>query len=394
LKKDDTIQSYFVINSKYMESDDNQHNMQSDVQEVNLEEQHTAAMGGLKKFIAFFVIIFVGILAILALIDVQLFLSALSFLWTLVIILVVIFFILGIFILVGLRNEVGELIGMLFDGSMKMIDFVNELKKIYERLIEMVENFLIAIAPILAIAASVLIYFGLIYLYKWVGRNHDVTMLTTVLTVVLVVAIGLLAFKDTTAEPENFMQRLSARFIRYFRDTSEIMLFIFFLTMDSVHLFFLPKDLNVPLHAHLFGYDLMEKGIDFSRAPLFILNLIVLAVFIEIIRKALRIALETKRYYLANAHLVTKEKGNDVVALLKFSLKGALDTYMDDIVKFVAFTTLLIIVFLFFPRLKLFAMVIASLTMLVMDLAFPRRLYQNNTQDDIITRLIVKVFRL
>ncbi len=371
---------------------------ESEIQEQEnreLQEKREQGMGALKRFILFVGILIFGSLTIVAIVDYRLLLAILSFLWTIVVILVIIFFILGVFILIGLRNEVGEILGMLFDGSLKMINLAGELKKLYDRFIAVVQNMTLRLIPLVAVFITVVVYYILIYLYKYVGKTSDVTILTVTLTILLVVGVGLLTVqKRDSLEELTFWQRAGRKFTSYFRDTSEIMMFIFFMTMDSTHLFFLPASLNIPIHAHIFSFDLMEKGIDFAKSPLFMLNLIVLTVFVEMIRKSLRIALEAKRFYRANAHLVTDEKGNDVVALLKFSLKGALDSYMDEIIKFVAFTTLLVIVFIFFPRLKLFAMVVASVTMFVMDILIPARLYQDTTQDDLISRIIVKVFKL
>ncbi len=78
---------------------------------------------------------------------------------------------------------------------------------------------------------------------------------------------------------------------------------------------------------------------------------------------------------------------------IKTAIRNSFGDTKDDIVKFITFTTALISVFLFFPRLKLFAMVVASITALLLDFVVPGRLIMKQG-NDLISRILNKAFRL
>ena len=65
----------------------------------------------------------------------------------------------------------------------------------------------------------------------------------------------------------------------------------------------------------------------------------------------------------------------------------------DDFLKFSAFTVFIIFVFLFFPRLKLLALISASVSGLIMDLAFTRRLTEEFKSEDIMSRIFQRLSR-
>ncbi|MEI2422325.1 hypothetical protein V6O07_18740, partial [Arthrospira platensis SPKY2] len=81
---------------------------------------------------------------------------------------------------------------MLVEGSLSILDFVSFLKRVIEHFISKLQDFLLFIAPTISLAIALLIYLGMLVLYKFVGRENDVTFLTLVLTIISVVIAGIL----------------------------------------------------------------------------------------------------------------------------------------------------------------------------------------------------------
>ena len=67
---------------------------------------------------------------------------------------------------------------------------------------------------------------------------------------------------------------------------------------------------------------------------------------------------------------------------------------LDDLTKFVGYTTAIILVFLFFPRLKLVSLLVFNLTNLAWDIAFPKRAVKPIRSEDLLSRLIAKTFKM
>ncbi|MFH1295314.1 MAG: hypothetical protein ABIH84_01925, partial [bacterium] len=79
---------------------------------------------------------------------------------------------------------------------------------------------------------------------------------------------------------------------------------------------------------------------------------------------------------------------------VKKSIRLAYAEAKDELVRFVSFTTALVIVFIMFPRLKLLSMAVASVTLLIFDLVFPARLMVNAKRQDLISNLLAKTLKI
>ena len=90
-----------------------------------------------------------------------------------------------------------------------------------------------------------------------------------------------------------------------------------------------------------------------------------------------------------------KSKIKDDESILKLSIKQSLYKNIDDIVKFITYITFVVFVFLFFPRLKLLAMAVASLGALVADFLFTDRLTATTEKkQDLLGKILARLFRL
>ena len=313
--------------------------------------------------------------------------------WLVFLTVTVIFIGLGVLVAFGMRKEVTRLLDLLFEGSMTFFDFLAFLRRMFRLFVQKLINFLLFIAPILSYVFAFVVLFLLLLLYKFVGRSYDVTGLTVVLSVLLVAIIGIFNLpKDLQKSITTWQQIFRKRIVDTFSDAFEVVVFIFFLIMDSSNLFFLPDSLNVPLHAEVFGYDLMPRGIAVinERATI---TLVILAITIEITRNILRLIVVALKYNKQQAVGATVEFSDDREYGLKGALRYSFNQSKDEIIKFITYTTLLLIVFLFFPRLKLVALVFASATSFLLDLVFPQRMGVKRGED-LISRLIFRVVKV
>ena len=316
----------------------------------------------------------------------------LTTLWYVLFIMVLIFMSLGAFVLLGMREEVGHILDSLVEGTLSIFDFFQLAKKLFEQFLMELREFVVFIAPFVAYFLVTVLYFVLLITYKYVGQYYDVTLMTILLTILLVSVVALFNLpsqvKETTSK---HLQRFLDRFKEAFSDGTEIAIFVFFLTMDSNKLFFLSDALNQPLNATLFGYDLMQTS--FTRhGTSFTLTLIIIAITSEIIKAGIRIVTVALDYYdTSKAHedLLVQNRINQIKASIRQSFHEA----KDDTLKLIAFTTFLLFVFLFFPRLKVLSMAVASLTAFAFDMIIPERLHTKRGTD-LISRVIEKVFRL
>lgn len=332
----------------------------------------------------------VGLFVVLGLV----FPAALSFLasllWVTLLTGVIVFFGLGALVIIGLKREASRILDVLFEGSLSIIDVIKFIRLAIDRFIYLLKEFLVFISPILSFIIAGLIYVMVLTLYKNVGRSFDVTGLTIILTLLLVAFVGMVtAPKPIVEGDDSWKFRFKKKFEASFSDWIEVVVFAFFLTMDSTNLFFLPENLNIPVRAQIGDYDLMIRSIQLKDHFTTTVNLIILAITVEIFRNALRLVAYSLRYY--------KESGNENItersSMIKEAIRKGFKELKENILKFIAFTSVLIFVFLFFPRLKLLTIVVASLTSLFLDLIMIQRLNAQYSPD-LISRVLTKIFRV
>lgn len=322
----------------------------------------------------------------------------LNILWIVLVTFVVIFFVLGILVIVGMRKEAGKVLDAFLEGSLKIIDFLELVRSLWHRFIQLVKDFLLFAAPFFSYVLSLILYILLIVIYKSVGRGQngvpqDVTILTIVLTMGSLIAFGIISKPREEFEEliwkKQFAKKLRAGFI----DAFEVILFLFFLTMDSTNLFFLPKELNVPLIAQWGDYDLMVRGYVYTDHTKITMNLILITILVEVVRNFLRIFSVARRYYLEYTQNMMTDENKSVMIIIKNSIRKSFGDAKDDLIKFITLNTVLLAVFLLFPRLKLLTLTVASCTNLMMDLFIRARLYSKKGTD-LISRSITKAFKL
>ncbi len=328
-----------------------------------------------------------GILTYLSVFFPTTFDTIINFLWIMMIIVVSVFLVLGILVIIGLKDEVSHFLDVILEGSLSIIDAIELLKKLYDRFITLLKDFIFFVAPLLAALFAASVYFAIIVLYKNVGKENDVTLLTAILTGGMVIVVALLNKPGLEVPATTWALSVKKRFMDYFSDSFEIVVFMFFLTMDSTNLFFLPKDLNIPLHAQVGEVDLMLRAVNVTNQLTTTVYLVTLGISLEIIRNIVRIIAIAVSYYGTMKNMGSK------ISNIKQSIRLSFGDAKDDLIKFITFTTTLILVFLVFPRLKLYAMVVASLTGLVMDAVIPGRLKMREG-NDLISRLLNRAFKL
>ncbi len=318
----------------------------------------------------------------------------LNILWITIITLVVIFFVLGILVIVGMRKEVGQVLDAFLEGSLKIIDFLELIRSLWAKFIQLIKDFLIFAAPFIAYALAFLVYIILLLIYKSIGRNNDVTVLTVIITAVSIFAFGVISKPQQDVYEltwgKQFTKKLKAGFV----DGFEVVLFIFFLTMDSTNIFFLPASLNVPLHAEFAGYDFMKRSYNYSDHMSVTLNFILITIIVEIIRNALRIFTLARSYYLEYTSSIAEEHSG-TLSVIKNAIRKSFQNSKSDLTKFITTNTVLFAVFLLFPRLKLFTLTIASISNFILDLIFRSRLSPKRERGtDLISRCLVKLFKI
>jgi hypothetical protein len=327
----------------------------------------------------------------------QMLLVFLNFLWILTLFIVILFLVLGGMVMIGLKNEAKGILEVFMEGTLSVVDFFDFLKLIAKNFVQIVQDVIYFLVPFFSYVLAFLIYIGLLLLYKWVGTTYDVSIMTIILTVVLMVFIGLLnrPGKEDPETNEKWIKRVQKKFKDIFGDGMEIMIFVFFLTMDSTNLFFLPKSLNVELHASLFGYNLMERGMNIQAGFDITMTLIMLTVGIEIIRFGMRIVWGGVYFYREiHQYMGSENPKFGPSQQIKHSLRQSFDANKDDIIKFITYLTILIGVFLLFPKLKLLSMAMTSVTAIVLDLVFRERLSVRRASNDLFGKIIAKVFNV
>jgi len=320
----------------------------------------------------------------------------LNIVWFFFLSVVIIFVALGILVILGLKKEVGKVFEMIMEGSFSILDLINSIKEIIKLFIERAKEILLNLAPVLSYILALTIYLLFLYLYKLISVYYDVTILTLLITIIMIGAVGVFSLPNSWGlEKVNWLSQFLKKIKESFADALEVVIFLFFLTMDSTKLIFVPANLNIPIKSTLFGYDFMVRAFHFGSNSRIILTIIIVAILTEIIRNILRLVIGARKYYREAFTLETWTEGADKLKYqrIKNAIRQKFSEAKDDLIKFTAFTTILISGFLFFPRLKLLSVAVASLTSLALDIAIPSRL-TDTKGSDLISRIINKVFRL
>lgn len=322
------------------------------------------------------------------------FLVIINIVWLILLILVLVFVAIGFLTVIGLKVEAGRIIDLFLEGSLTIIDAMQFVKKLIEEFIKTLKEAAILLIPYVSYLVAGILYLLILTFYKWIGRSYDVTFPTIFLAFLLTTIAGILHLHvpDGREESNEWLREVRTKFRRHFVDGFEIALFILFLTIDSTNLFFLPKELNISLEAKLGNYDLMTRSFAFADQFRVTLTLIILGITIEVVRNIIRLVVVAVNYY-KNPLRYLDITFNTTAERIKWALRKAVSDAKDDILVFTAFTTLLMLVFLLFPRLKLLALVTASATSLFLDLAIPRRLVITE-RDDLLARALDRIFKI
>lgn len=304
--------------------------------------------------------------------------------------LLAIFILLGVAVIIGMRSEVGLIIDHLFAGTIKLIEIVELLAKTWSRFLQLLKDLLVLISPAIAGVTGLIGYVILLTLYKYVGTQGSVTLLTVGLTALLSL-LPLIVWQPhlhkDSFHAQTFWVEWRSKMSLYLLNAYEIMLFVFFLTLDWREPFFLPKSLWGHVEATLGGVDLMIRGFNFHETFIFTLWLAGIAVLLAVLRQIFRIVLRALRMQKvlngrgAAAHLES----------FRDRLKISLNESSDEIVQFVGYTTLVLLVFFMFPRLKLLSLVVFSATTLLWDIFHPDRFFIERKNKDLLTLAAEKI---
>ncbi len=268
-----------------------------------------------------------------------------NIIWVTLFAIVVTFLTLGVLVVLGMKKEVSEILDIILEGGLTFLDAIAFLKKVWERFKAMVREFLVFASPVFAYIFAFIIYILVLILYKTVGRSYDVTFMTIALTFGLIFFVGVLnrPNRPPSRIKIQWIRTFFKRFHRGFVDGLEVVLFIFFLTMDSTNLFFLPKELNTLLHAQWGEYDLMLRGFDLSISGKTTITLIIVTISLEIFRNILRIIAVARKHF---RFLLEKEKEEQISRTaherIKLGISKAFFEAKDDLMKFITFNTILL----------------------------------------------------
>lgn len=319
---------------------------------------------------------------------------------TIIIVVFIIFIVIGVLIVIGLKDQARGLLSLIFEGGFRYINFAQSLSEIWETVVRIVQEFILLISPFFAIFLAIIFYYIAMFSFRAVGAHNDVTLFAIIMTILLSsITAGLGQIKIAEAEEAtSFKSQLSIKFSRVFIDSIEIAVLVIFLTIDAKKLFFLPVSLQTPLQANMFGIDFMKRGITgagFSTT----FRIAGAAVFVEVVRKTYRIAVSVFTTY-RSLHKANEENGRptssqkEAFDILRKALSIAFKKNVDDLMKFLGFTTILIIGFFLFPRLKLLSLLFFNLTSLAWDLIIPSRATRKARSEDLLSRSIAKVLKL
>lgn len=290
----------------------------------------------------------------------------------------------AILVVFGLRQQANQVLDMFLEGSLSVVDGIEFLREIWKSFWSTLGKFLLFISPYAAYVVALILYLALLLLYKFVGKSVDVSVMTVVLTAALIGGVGFYNYSGTKKSSSSALfTKASEKFRLAFSDGLEVVIFMFFLTMDSTALFFLPANLNIELHASVFGYNLMERGFILEGMQI-TLTIVMVAVGSEILRNIMRLLYQAVVYYRQHPRSESRSLA------IKQAIRTSFRESRDDTVKFITFTSILVGVFLLFPRLKLLSMAVASVTSFVLDVLMPQRMLGLRHQD-LIARVLSKV---
>ena len=74
----------------------------------------------------------------------------LNIIWIIFLAVVIVFFTLGILVIIGMRKEVSRILDILLEGSLTIIDFIEFVKNLWKRFIQLLKEFILFAAPFLA----------------------------------------------------------------------------------------------------------------------------------------------------------------------------------------------------------------------------------------------------
>lgn len=319
---------------------------------------------------------------------------------TIVFLIFALFIVLGIFIIFGLRKEAQTLLSLLFEGGVKYIDIAEHVSTLWERCVVLIKEMILAISPLLAVFLAILFYYLIMFSFRAIGVRSDITLFTIILTVILASITALLGQVSVngTSNDTSFNAEFRKRFGRYFIDGVEIAVLVIFLTIDVEKLFFLPASLHGSIEAHAFGVDFMQRGFQSDAFP-YTVKIAGVAVCIEIIRKIYRI-ITSGRFHYQRLKTEVEIRGipirtiQQTFEIIRHAARRAFKDSIDDMTKFLGFTTILVVAFFFFPVLKMLSLMCFNLANLSWDIIFSNRLTNNSSSEDLFSRILVKVLRL
>ncbi|MFH1295508.1 MAG: hypothetical protein ABIH84_02940, partial [bacterium] len=170
----------------------------------------------------------------------------LTVLWFTSLSVAIIFIAMGIMAILGMKKEVGRLMEVFLEGSFSVMDLVDFIKQVFKLFGDKVREALLNLAPLFSYIAAISLYLAILYLYKFVGRQYDVTALTIALSALGVAFLSLINLPGkNNLSKTGWRSEFGKRLNKSFTDSFEVALFVFFLTMDSTHLFYIPSYLNV-----------------------------------------------------------------------------------------------------------------------------------------------------
>jgi len=321
-------------------------------------------------------------------------------LWFLIIFVTIVFSLLGILTFIGRKKRAEQIIDLFLEGSLTLIDIINFIRETTISFFGNIGNVLISLIPYLSFIIAGAIYLLILMFFKFIGKYYDVTITTVVLSFLISIVGGYLTLpknrKIKLWPPPTKVEIVMVKFKKNFTDAFEAVILLLFLTIDSTSLYFLPNELNIPVRAAIGNYDLMVRSFMFTDHLTITIRIIVIAASLELLRRLIRIAAEARHFY-DNPHLIS-ENENDTFGTLSEKLKAVMrktvSVSKDDFLIFAAFTVFITFVFLFFPRLKLLALISASVAGLIMDLAFTIRLTEQNKAEDIMSRIFQKLAKV
>lgn len=304
----------------------------------------------------------------------------------------IIFVVLGFLVLIGFGKEVKTVLTSVFHGAMQLFLIAKILRNIYRAIVKFLQRLMFFLSPFISAAIAIGAYMFLMYLYKYVGLTNNIAGLTIFLTIILTIIIKSFpkGSKGNISE-RTFWDLWFEKTSRILFDFFEIMVFVFFITLDWVQVPFLPQKLWIHLVAYMAEYDLMIRGLNFHFDFFFTLWLAGFAFFAEFIRQAFKIIHRARYYYIT---LRSTHPFKSRLDLFEQSVSESFYYSLADLVTFFGYTTVVMITFFLFPRLKLLSLIFFSLASLAMDIFKPSHTPVGEEPQDFLTRVVIKSLNL